>query len=113
MLYTRFSKSTITSKAPTCIPLIKDLFFYLYLKYVLKERPITLEKVIFGGASLVAQMIKNLPAVYETWVRSLGWEDPLEEPWQFTPVFLPVNPLGQRGLAGYSPRGLKEWDTTE
>ena len=31
------------------------------------------------GASLVAQMIKNLPAVQETGVRSLGWEDPLEE----------------------------------
>ena len=30
-------------------------------------------------ASLVAQMIKNLPAMWETWVRSLGWEDPLEE----------------------------------
>ena len=30
-------------------------------------------------ASLVAQMVKNLPAVWETWVRSLGWEDPLEE----------------------------------
>ena len=30
------------------------------------------------GASLVAQMIKNLPSVQETWVRSLGWEDPLE-----------------------------------
>ena len=29
-------------------------------------------------ASLVAQMIKNLPAVQETWVRSLGWEGPLE-----------------------------------
>ena len=29
--------------------------------------------------SLVAQMIKNLPAVQETRVRSLGWEDPLEE----------------------------------
>ena len=28
-------------------------------------------------ASLVVQMIKNLPAVQETWVRSLGWEDPL------------------------------------
>ena len=27
----------------------------------------------------VAQMVKNLPAVQETWVRSLGWEDPLEE----------------------------------
>ena len=29
--------------------------------------------------SLVAQMVKNLPAMRETWVRSLGWEDPLEE----------------------------------
>ena len=30
-------------------------------------------------ASLVAQMVKNLPAMHETWVRFLGWEDPLEE----------------------------------
>ena len=30
-------------------------------------------------ASLVTQMIKNPPAMRETWVRSLGWEDPLEE----------------------------------
>ena len=31
------------------------------------------------GASLVAQVVKNLPAMQETWVRSLGWEDPLEK----------------------------------
>ena len=30
-------------------------------------------------ASLVAQMVKNPPAMWETWVQSLGWEDPLEE----------------------------------
>jgi len=30
-------------------------------------------------ASLVAQMVKNPSAIWETWVRSLGWEDPLEE----------------------------------
>ena len=30
-------------------------------------------------ASLVAQTVKNLPATWETWVQSLGWEDPLEE----------------------------------
>ena len=30
-------------------------------------------------ASLVAQMVKNSPAMRETWVQSLGWEDPLEE----------------------------------
>ena len=31
------------------------------------------------GVSLVAQLVKNPPAVWETWVQSLGWEDPLEE----------------------------------
>ena len=32
-----------------------------------------------GAASLVAQRVKHLPAMQETWVRSLGWEDPLEK----------------------------------
>ena len=31
------------------------------------------------GASLVAQMVKRLPAMWETWVQSPGWEDPLEK----------------------------------
>ena len=31
------------------------------------------------GTSLMAQLVKNLPAMWETWVRSLGWEDPLEK----------------------------------
>ena len=36
---------------------------------------------IYGksGASLVAQLVKNPPTMQETWVRSLGWEDPLEK----------------------------------
>ena len=33
----------------------------------------------YSWASLVAQKVKNLPAMQETWVQSLGWEDPLEE----------------------------------
>ena len=33
----------------------------------------------YSWASLVAQMVKNLPSMWETWVQSLGWEDPLEE----------------------------------
>ena len=33
----------------------------------------------YSWASLVAQMVKNPPAMQETWVRSLGWEDPLEK----------------------------------
>ena len=33
--------------------------------------------LVLQWASLVAQLVKNLPTVQETWVRSLGWEDPL------------------------------------
>ena len=33
----------------------------------------------YSWASLMAQMVNNLPAKRETWVRSLGWEDPMEE----------------------------------
>ena len=33
----------------------------------------------YSWASLVAQVVKNLPVMWETWVRSLGWEDPLEK----------------------------------
>ena len=33
----------------------------------------------YSWASLVAQLVKNPPAMRETWVRSLGWEDPLEK----------------------------------
>ena len=35
--------------------------------------------VQYSWASLVAQLLKDLPAIYETWVQSLGWEDPLEK----------------------------------
>ena len=33
----------------------------------------------YSWASLVAQLVKNLPETWETWVRSLGWEDPLQK----------------------------------
>ena len=33
----------------------------------------------YSWVSLVAQMVKNLPAMQETWVQSLGWKDPLEK----------------------------------
>ena len=42
----------------------------------------------YSWASLVAQMVKSHPAMQETWVQSLGWEDPLRRAWQPTPVFL-------------------------
>ena len=57
-------------------------------------------------------MVKHLPAMQETWVQSLGQEDPLEKGMEM-PVFLPGKSHGQRSLAGYRPRGHKESDTTE
>ena len=58
-------------------------------------------------------MVKCLPAMQETWVRSLGWEDPLEKEMATTPVLLPGEFHGQKSLMGYSPWGCKESDTTE
>ena len=49
----------------------------------------------------------------ETWVRALGREDPLKEERATTPVFLPGESHGQRSLAGCSPQGHRESDTTE
>ena len=60
----------------------------------------------------MAWMVKNLPVMQETCVRSLGQEDPLERKWQPTPVFLPGESHGQMSLAGYSPWGGKESDMT-
>ena len=37
------------------------------------------ETLFIWGASLVAQTVKNLPAIRETWVHSMGWEDPMEK----------------------------------
>ena len=49
----------------------------------------------------------------ETWVPSLGQEDPLEEGMATHPVFLPGKSHGERSLVSYSPWGHKESDTTE
>ena len=62
---------------------------------------------------LVAQIVNNLPAMQETWVQSLGWEDAPEKGILPTLVFLPQEFHGQRSLEGYSPWGCKESDMTE
>ena len=49
----------------------------------------------------------------ETWARSLGQEDPLENEWQPAPVFSPGEFCGWRNLVGYNPWGCKESDMTE
>ena len=68
---------------------------------------VTVKLTLQLRASLVAQLVKNLPTVQETQVRYLGWEDPLGKG-MATPASIP-----QRSLVGYRPWGHKEADKTE
>ena len=59
-------------------------FFIVFLFHFLLNEPPHLRIIIYSpikmtGTSLVAQLLKNPPPMQETWVRSLGWEDPLEK----------------------------------
>jgi len=56
-------------------------------------------------------MVKNLPAI-EGDLRD-SQKIPWRRTWQPTPVSMPGESHGQRSLAGYSPKGCKELDTTE
>ena len=58
-------------------------------------------------------MVRNLPAVQETWFNPWVGKIPWKREWQPTPVFLPGKSHGQRSLVSYSPWGCKELDTTE
>ena len=65
-------------------------------------------------ASVVVQMVKNLPAIQETWVPSLGREIPWRRKWPPTPISLSGEFHGQRSLVGYSPWGHRvghNWGT--
>ena len=68
----------------------------------------------FSWPFLVAQIVKNPPALWETWVPSLGWKDPLEEGMQPTPVFLPgespwTEELGRLQSMGILQARILEW----
>ena len=64
-------------------------------------------------ASLMAQLVKNPPAMGETWVQSLGWEDPLKKGKDIHSSILAWRIPRAEELTGYSPWGGKELDTTE
>ena len=70
-------------------------------------------RLIILQASLVAQMVKNPPQCrirgLDPWVGKIPWR----REWLPTPVFLPGEFHGQGSLAGYSPWGRKDSDTTE
>ena len=63
-----------------------------------------------GQAPLVAQTVKNLPAMWKTWLGSVPGSGrfPWRRKWQPAPAFLPGESHGQRSLAGYSPWVRKE-----
>ena len=63
---------------------------------------------LYSWASVIAQLVKNPPAVWETCVRSQGWEDPLEKGQVPTPVFWP-----REFHTLFSLWSRKELDTTE
>jgi len=63
--------------------------------------------------SLVTQTVKNLPAIQESQVQSLCWEDPLEEEMTTHYSILAWEIHGQRSLVGYSLWGHKELNMTE
>ena len=62
---------------------------------------------------LADQLVKNLPAMQETWVQSLGCEVPLKKEMATHSSILAWKIHGQMSLAGYSPWGYRVSDTTE
>ena len=65
------------------------------------------------GSSLVAQMVKNPTAMQETWIRSLGWEDPLEEGMATYSSILAWRIPMARGAWWATVHGVTKSDTTE
>ena len=86
-----------------------DMHTLLYLKWIVhKDLPYST-----GGLCSILFNNLNRERMQDTQVWSLGGEDPCRRKWQPTPVFLSRESHGQRSLAGCSPWGHKESDTTE
>ena len=89
-------------------------------QHIKKQRHHCSDKVLYSQsygfgiwASLVAQIIKNLPQIKETQVWTLAWKILWQRKWLFTSAFLPGKSHGQRSLMAYNPCGRKELDMTE
>ena len=62
-----------------------------------------------SGKEFACQCWRHKRIRFNPWVEKIPWR----REWQFTPAFLPGESHGQRSLAGYSPRGHKDLDTTK
>ena len=102
-----YARKFITKLSKTNVPILGLTAFCLKLLSL----SCFIEECV--GDSLVAQMVNNLLQCgrpgFDPWLGKVSWR----RKWQSTPVFLPGKSHGQRSLAGYSPWGRKELDTTE
>ena len=105
--YTRISFATLPWK-----------WFDLFIRFPYGDGFIGTRIAQAIGASLVSQLVRNLPTVQETWFNPWLRKIPWRRKWQPTPVSLPGEARGQRSLVGYSPWGhksrtwLSNWTTT-
>ena len=86
------------------------LIFLLFSKIRKLDNLSSLDRYLscyYIRASLIAQLVKNLPVMQETQDSYLGQEDPLEKEMAVHSSMLAGECHGQRSLAGYSPRGRK------
>ena len=101
-------------------PVLQNLtvFANKIFKEIIKANEVRLYRCYLGFSG--GSVVKNPPAMQETqetWVWSLGWENPLEKEMQPIPAFLPGESHGERSLAGHSPwdhswTQLSNWTTT-
>ena len=96
-------------------PLLLSTTFSLHCLLILEfsERKEQLPCRNISTAFNKKRVVKNLPAMPETQVQSLGGKIPWRRKWQPTPILLLGKCHGQRSLAGYSPQGCKESENTE
>ena len=99
--YTQLSPWLLTAFLSYLILLDADSHSFLHLKLS--------RFYLMARASLVAQSVKNMPTVQDTWFRSLGWEEPLEKEMATHSSILAwrIPSHGQRRLVGYSLWGYK------
>ena len=98
LLYNIYLKLLILNKFKIMLIYLKLLLAYIKAIY-----PLLKIQSISQWASPVTQMLKNLPAVQETWIRYLGQEDPLDK--EMATHSIPGESHGQRSLASFSPWG--------
>ena len=96
-----------------CVTWVCDYFKLTTIGALESQKEFFASFLTAWGASLVAQKVKHLLACrrpgFNPWIGKIPWR----RKWQPTPVLLPGKSHGWRNLAGYSPWGRNELDTTE